>query len=273
MAADEILKHIDQVPLLPTNIRRIMAIVDDPRADMAMLAKVVEEDPTLAMQALKLCNSAYYSLPVEVASISHAVRFLGTETVGGLAMASYFQGIMQLGKRKANPWLRDAGRHMLSTARIAEKLARMAEGGMPPPTAFTAGLLHDVGKLVFSRLDPELAEKVHELVGGEGLALIDAEGEILGMDHAEVGARLCEKWDMPEIITEAVRDHHVPLSGKFISTQYVYIANSLYYAIVQDDDLEVLARDRDVETVLAEAGLTFAQLQHALLNFKETKLI
>jgi putative nucleotidyltransferase with HDIG domain len=260
MIKDEIMDSIGQIPMLPTTIQRIMTIVNDPQADMNMLARVVEEDPTLAMQALRLCNSAYYSLPVEVTSITHAVRFLGTDTVGGLAMAAHFQGLMQSGRKKTNPWLRGAEKHLLTTGQIAEKLARIGGGIVSPATAFTAGLLHDVGKLVFSKLDSVYVDKVYNLVREKGAALIDAEGEILGMDHAEVGALLSEKWELPKIISEAVRHHHSPRSAEFVSTLYVYLANELFYIIDRNEDVDAFCHQPDIEKIIEDAGLTIDQL-------------
>jgi HD-like signal output (HDOD) protein len=172
MVVEQIERNISRVAPLPSNIRRIMGIVNDEEADMAQLAKVVEEDPTLTMQALNLCNSAYYSLPVQVNSVAQAVRFLGTETVGGLAMAAYFRGMMRFGNKESNPWLDGAGNHLLTTGQIAEKLSRSAGGIVSPSTAFTAGMLHDVGKLVFSKLDNIHALEVGDLVRTNGMRAV-----------------------------------------------------------------------------------------------------
>ena len=238
MVVDKIMKNISRVAPLPSNIRRIMDIVNDEEADMKELAKVVEEDPTLTMQAINLCNSAYYSLPVEVNSVAHAVRFLGMDTVGGLAMAAYFRGMMRLGDKKSNPWLEGAGNHLLMTGQIAEKLSRSAGGLVSPSTVFTAGILHDVGKLVFSKLDDIYALEVRDRVTTGGLTAVDAEKEILGMDHAEAGAHLAKHWKVSDVIADAIRYHHDPLSKESICTSYVFLSDRLYYLIKQEGDLE-----------------------------------
>ena len=92
---EQIQHALEQIPLLPNNITKLMTIVNDPKADSADLIKIVEQDPALSMQTLHICNSAYYSLPVEITSVSHAIRFLGIDTVAGLAMAAYLQGLIQ----------------------------------------------------------------------------------------------------------------------------------------------------------------------------------
>ena len=256
MVLDQIRKNIKRVAPLPSNIRRIMSIVNDEEADMAQLAKVVEEDPTLTMQALNLCNSAYYSLPVQITSVAHAVRYLGIETVGGLAMAAYFRGLMKLGSQKSNPWLEGAGTHLLMTAQIAEKLSRSAGGLASPSVVFTAGLLHDVGKLVFSKLDNIYALEIRDLVHGGTLSPVDAEKEILGMDHAEAGAELAEHWNVPEIIVGAIRYHHTPLSTESIDACYVFLADGLFYLIKQGVDLEGFLSRSGVFQSMESAGVS-----------------
>jgi putative nucleotidyltransferase with HDIG domain len=256
MLVDQIKKNIDRVEPLPSNIRRIMSIVKDSEADMFQLAKVVEEDPALTMKALKLCNSAYYSLPVQVDSVAQAVRFLGMETVGNLAMAAYFKGLMRLGTNKSNPWLEGAENHLLMTGQLAEKLTCSAGGLVSSNMAFTAGMLHDVGKLVFSKLDDIYALEVRDLVQSGRMPAVDAEKEILGMDHAEAGARLAERWKISETIVDAIRNHHDPLSMESISTSYIFLADRLFYLVKQGGDLEAFFSHSGNYQAMEVAGLS-----------------
>lgn len=268
MIIDKIQKNIEQVAPLPSNIRRIMSIVNDADADMAELAKVVEEDPALTMQALNLCNSAYYFLTVQITSIGHAVRYLGIKTVGGLAMAAYFRGLMQFADKKSNPWLEGAGTHLLQVAQIAEKLSRTAGGLVSPATMFTAGLLHDVGKLVFSNLDTTYALEIQDLVLGGTMMAVEAERQILGMDHAEAGARLAERWKIPEIIVDAIRCHHDPLSMESISTSYIFLSDRLFYLLKQEGDLEDFFIQSANYQAMEVAGLSKDQVQEAVEAFR-----
>jgi len=269
MVIELIQKNITRVAPLPANIQRIMSIVNDDEADMVQLAKVVEEDPTLTMQALNLCNSAYYSLPVQVNSVAHAVRYLGTETVGGLAMAAYFRGLMRLGSRKPSPWLDGAADHLLTTGQISQKLSRAAGGLVSPSTAFTAGMLHDVGKLVFSKLDEAYALEVRERVQSGGMQAVDAEKEILGMDHAEAGARLAEHWKIPEVIVDAIRNHHNPLSMESVSTSCIYLADRLYYLIKQGGGLDDFYINSAIYQSMEVAGLSRDKIREAVEAFRD----
>jgi len=264
MPVNQILKNIDRIDPLPSNIRRIMDIVNDSEADMKQLAKIVEEDPALTMKALSFCNSAYYCLPVRVDSVSQAVRFLGLETVGHLAMAAYFRGIMHLGGNKSSPWLKDAGEHLLMAGQIAEKLSRSAGGPVSPSTAFTAGILHDVGKLVFSKLDDIYALEVRELVKTGGMTSVAAEREILGMDHAEAGAHLAKRWEVSDVIVDAIRYHHDPLSKESISISYVFLSDRLYYLIKQGGDLEFFFAQFINYQAMEATGLSQKHVQEAI---------
>lgn len=264
MTIDKILKNIDKVPPLPSNIHRIMTIINDSQADMCKLSRVVEEDPFLTLQALNLCNSVYYSLPIQVTSVAQAVVYLGAETVGGLAMAAFLRGLIQAGKQKSSPWLRDAEKHLLLTGKIAEKLARTDGRRVLPATVFTAGILHDVGKLVFSRLDAVYAQDVQELLSAGEISSLAAEREILGMDHAETGARLAEHWKIPETIINAIQNHHTPLFADDLPTCYLFLANELYYFIEQSKDMEAFRSRAVIIQVMEKSGITGDHIQEAV---------
>jgi putative nucleotidyltransferase with HDIG domain len=267
---EKILQKLDQIPLLPQNIHRLIDIVNDPRADTSELVKVVEQDPSLAMQALHLCNSAYYSLPVQVTSVSHAVRFLGMDTVAGLAMAAYFQSMTPIrGSIKENPWLEGLKDHLLFTAQLSEYLAKSARCILAPATIFTAGLLHDVGKLVLSKLSPTVAMDVHNYAEENESTLLEAEQEVLGADHAAVGYQLAIKWQLPEVLMETIRFHHDPFAGESDQTLYVFLANKIAAIPHDENHLKELIETSEILTVSKKLGFTTKEI----LGFLKNKLI
>jgi putative nucleotidyltransferase with HDIG domain len=183
-------------------------------------------------------------------------------------MAAYFRGLMRLTDKKTNPWLEGAGVHLLQTAQIAEKLSRSAGGLASPATVFTTGMLHDVGKLVFSKIDTIYALEIKDLVFGGTMAPIEAEQQILGMDHAEAGAHLAERWKIPEVIREAIHHHHTPLSTDSLLTGYVYIANELFHLIQQDIDLEAFLKRPGIFQVMETVRLSEDHVREAVDAFQ-----
>lgn len=263
---NKILKKIDQVPLLPQNIQQLMAIVNNPQASTTELVTIVEQDPALAMQSLHLCNSAYYSLPVQVTSVTHAVRFLGMDTVAGLAMAAYFQSLLpSRSNRPEGHWLKGLKDHLLMTAQLSETLAKAAGSRVAPATLFTAGLLHDMGKLVFSKLDPKVGQDVYHHATANNLPLIVAEQEMMGTDHAAVGWQMAIRWRLPDVLMDAIRYHHDPFSSEYTHTLYVFMANKIANTVSDNRPFDPLLNTPEIIPVCQEMGLSTEQIM-ALLN-------
>jgi putative nucleotidyltransferase with HDIG domain len=262
------LKRIDQIPPLPQSIHQLVAIVNNPKAETAELVAIVEQDPVLAMQLLHLCNSAYYSLPVVVSSIAHAVRFLGMDTVAGLAMAAYFQGMASSGKG-GSPWLKGLKEHLLKTAYLSEILAKAGGKSVAPATLFTAGLLHDIGKLVFAKLDPQMAQQVRDCAREKEVSLFEAEQEVLGTNHAEIGYRLGMKWKLPGMLLEAIRYHHEPFNGEYEHPFYVSLANLLANLPSDEEAIRNRLGSPAIQPVAQELGFTPDHLLEVLKTLSD----
>lgn len=256
---DAVIQALEHAPLLPETMIRLMEIIGNPRAEPGMLVRIVEEDPGLALQALHLCNSAYYSLPVEVTSIHHAVLLLGRETVAGIAMAAYLHGLIDsLARcRSSNLWLQGAKDHFLDVARAAQRLAAKAvDLGVPTGTAFTAGLLHDVGKLVLARLPEAMELRVRDLMERLDLPLVQAEEEALGAHHASVGFQLAERWGIPEVAADAILHHHDPLRSETAVGLLVYLADRAVRALDEPGLIDGSFQEPADGWVLNECGFS-----------------
>lgn len=219
---------LDGVPMLPDTAFSVMEMMHKPDTDPSALARVVAQDPGLTVQTLHLCNSPFYSLPVEVVSIEHAVRLLGVPTVCGIVMAAYVHGFMaRYTGEGARLWLHGARRHVLAVADCAQHLATRASVGTSKSEAFTVGLLHDMGKLVLAQLDEATARAVEQKAAVPGILLVDAEWDVLGTDHTEAGFLLAERWGLPEVIAQVVRWHHRPQKSEEALALLVFLANEL----------------------------------------------
>lgn len=261
---------LEGVPMLPDTAFTVMDMMRKPDTDPKALARVVAEDPGLTAQTLHLCNSPFYSLPVEVASIEHAVRLLGLPTVCGIVMAAYLHGLMaRFSGDGAKLWLSGARRHVMRVADCAQYLAVHAALGLDKSEAWTLGLLHDIGKLVLAQLDAEAARAVEDRLTVSDMALVDAEWEVLGTDHAEVGSLLAERWELPDMIAETIRWHHRPEKSDEPMAGLVFLANGLarvaegresWPAFLEEEPrlslvLERLGMDRDTFLSLARSWL------------------
>ncbi|MGD2062199.1 MAG: HDOD domain-containing protein [Nitrospirota bacterium] len=223
---------LDRIPMLPGHIQALFAILNDPDGEIHDVAELVCRDPSLAAQSLRVCNSAFYSLPVVVTSVHQAVVLLGMDTVQGIALASYFQSALTERRGLPGGWLDGAGDHALIAAHLSRWFLQAVGEHLEAATAFTAGLIHDVGKLAFSHLDPDVERAVLTQVEG-GAPWCAAERDVLGIDHAEAGGRVCERWEIPETLAQTVHYHHSPLeSVDEPMACVVHIADRLAHASV-----------------------------------------
>lgn len=265
---------LEGVPMLPDTAFSVMEMMHKPDTDPSALARVVTQDPGLTVQTLHLCNSPYYSLPVEVISIEHAVRLLGVPTVCGIVMAAYVHGFMaRFSGDGARLWLHGARRHVLTVADCAQYLAARCPVGLSKSEAFTVGLLHDIGKLVLAQLDEATARTVEERAAAPDTSFVDAEWDVLGTDHAEAGFLLAQRWGLPEIITDVLRWHHRPQKSKEPLALVIFLANELAHvqegrtrlqALLDQEAVLSLVEDRlglsrDELTAVAETWLERAK--------------
>jgi putative nucleotidyltransferase with HDIG domain len=192
------------LPTIPTVLAKILQLVDAESASGKELIKVIEHDQALTGKMLRLANSAFFGQTRKVATIPRAVVLLGFSTVRNLALGVKVWDA--LGTGIARTRLDELWAHAVTVAVAAKAIAARLRAG-DPDEAFTAGLLHDVGRLVLAM---RFREQYWQVVGGasEVEAVERMEASSLGVDHAEVGAWILEAWSLPPAIVEAVRAHH-----------------------------------------------------------------
>jgi len=197
---------VDDMPAFPKSVQKILDLTRDVNCTPKDLVQVIDKDPVLTVKILKVVNSAYYSLPKQVTSISHAVVFMGFNTIKNLALGIAAIGMLP----KSNAAGFDVQQyllHSLATAGIAKQLASDLDSA-DPMDCFIAGLLHDFGKVVFAQFMPEEFRQALELSQRDGSSLHQALHQTIGADHALVGAMLVEKWRFAPPLVEAIRNQH-----------------------------------------------------------------
>jgi HD-like signal output (HDOD) protein len=208
----ELISATEELAALPISVVRMLELLDDPTASADRILAVVQNDPSLTSNLLKLCNSAYYGLRRKIGSVREALVMLGNKTVVTLAVASGMGDVLR-GPLAAYGIARDEmWRHALATGIGASYLTSQTYARELRDRAFTAGLVHDIGKLLLNKLLSEQVEMLPPATGGQSVAedLSAAEERLLGYDHSVAGAALAEAWNFPPMLVMAIRYHHSP---------------------------------------------------------------
>ncbi len=220
---------------LPEIYLRLQRTIDDPEHTREQVAEILAHDPALSARVLRIANSSYYGFSRSIATVNEAVGIIGELDLRNLALAASLVGSLAALDRSGVD-LDRFWQHSLRTAILARLIARAA-GGCNPETLFLAGMLHDLGILVIYQQDPDLALAVGRQVSELHQLRDQAERELLGFDHAEVGGLLIEAWGLTPELVELVRCHHqYQLARKHPrATQILALANLL---AIDDDEAE-----------------------------------
>jgi putative nucleotidyltransferase with HDIG domain len=213
MTATEIIGKVKELPMVPETARKLVTMLNQPETHREDLIATLRCDNVLTAKLLRVCNSAHTGLKAPVSSIDQAVLLLGDNAIFRMVCAIGFGGAMGFALPGYAVEANGLWGHSLSTAMGAEYLTEVeAYGDFHPSVAFTAGLLHDIGKLVLNQIfTPKCRAEIRILISQDSLSRFEAEKVVLGSNHAEVGACLLQKWTLPEIIIEAVANHHAPI--------------------------------------------------------------
>jgi putative nucleotidyltransferase with HDIG domain len=175
----------------------------------AQIAEIIQRDPSLTSRLLRLVNSVYYGLSTPVNSIEEAVFYLGVRQIRQLAMATpIIEDFQRLTRQCAFPW-RDFWQHCIGTAILAREITTAGQV-VPDESDYVAGLVHDVGKIVMAWTFPDHFTEIHRRAAQTQQNLEEIETEILGLDHAELGALYLQRCRLPELIVATARFHHHP---------------------------------------------------------------
>lgn len=222
-----ILSKIREFPSMPSAASELLSIIDDSELASSRIEDVLKYDPGLTANFLKLSNSAYFGLSKEIGSVRKAIGMLGLNKVTQIVMTSCVNALMAVDVDGYYLPPGELWRHSIAVSVAAEMLVRELSLEAPEET-YTAALLHDVGKIALSDFIKDNLENIH-IKHNEAVPFQHAENKALGTDHAETGAYILRKWNLPENIVHAVRWHHDPdFAQKFhILADIVHIADVL----------------------------------------------
>ena len=224
-SVDKFLSRLDKLHSMPIVALRVMELTQDPDFEMADVADLLEHDPALAGSVLRLVNSSYYGLTQQVTSLQHAISYLGRRSLR-LTVLSF--GLVKTLVHGAPAQFHQAyWKRSLTMASAARNITKLTETRqVDAETAFSAGLLADLGMLVMAQIDTkkyvDLSEEPDHMI-----QLIEQERKIMGFDHQAVSARLLTKWKLPSELTTAVAQHHTYLPSSSALSQVLLAANLL----------------------------------------------
>jgi HD-like signal output (HDOD) protein len=211
---DQGLRHLisrmDRLPSMPSLYVEIVDKLQDPEIGVDDIGAIVAKDMAMTAKILKLVNSAFFGLGRQISSPAEAVAYLGMDTIKSLVLSIH--AFSQFATVKVGTFSIDVlWVHSQNTAGLAKEIARMEEAEQKlMDEAFVAGLLHDTGKLVLASNFPEQYDQVSQAGPNGTLALLTAEENTFGANHAEVGGYLLGLWGLPVPVVEAVALHHQP---------------------------------------------------------------
>ncbi|GHV93860.1 ATP-binding protein [Spirochaetia bacterium] len=223
--SETIVNNVNSLPQFPENILLVQKLIADPKSDMSVIARQISMDPALTADLLKIVNSAQYMLAKKVDNISEAVKMVGIRGIKNLLYSYGTQKV--LGDETADK--KELWEHSYKTAFYAYNLIKnFKKDNNLLDDVYVGGILHDMGKIIFSNVHPELLTKIKEFCIEKNLPASTLEDLSAGMNHAEIGAHIAEKWNFPEGLVQTIRFHHDPSSAPpehkdLVET--VYLAN------------------------------------------------
>jgi len=266
LSLDEVVAGLQDLPSLPAVVMELLTSIDKEDVDISVLAKKVSHDQALTAKTLRLANSSTYGLQVKVTTIQQAITFLGFQTTRNLITAAAITGCFAEGKCAG---FNDKAfwRHSIATAACARVLARRMRFNQD--YAFTAGLLHDIGRLVLVSSYPERYAEAIAWRAAHDCELLEAELAVLGIDHVAAGVALGEHWNFSDTMKLAIAHHHDPdAPGAGFLATIIHVANAIVHALDiahEEDDL--------VPPVSSVAWTALGLTEEAYLHvFRETEL-
>jgi len=252
-------KFIRRIPSLSTTVGKVLEICSKVDASPNELNKVIALDPVLTGQVLKLINSAYYSLVNKVTSLTRAITMLGLNTVKNMALSTAIIRTVSGAKKSKVLPTKKFWAHSISVGVSAKLLAQVKDIPlMEREEYFISGLLHDLGKIPF---DDDYIH-VLSMAKREQIPLIEAERQLMGIDHQEVGLMIAEKWKLNKAISNCIGNHHdLDQLDEEYQRQAAFVALGNIYSNIYDIGFagDLYPAEKEVEKLLDLTKLSWLE--------------
>ncbi|MFZ5570774.1 MAG: HDOD domain-containing protein [Thermodesulfobacteriota bacterium] len=283
-AIQDLMADIKRLSPIPRIALQCMELIESDKASLQGIADLISYDPMISAELLRLCNSAYMGLTRHIESVQDAVTYLGLHKVVDLLMLQC--GRSRLEKPQPGYELErgELWRHSAASALMARMLAE-SKKSTRTHLIFTSALLKDIGKVLIDRYVHEDFIRINRLVAENGFSFREAEKEVIGMDHAELGGLIARQWNFSPPMIAMIRHHHQPLEAGEAAdgAMLVYVAETICLMMgigVGADGLayrfyrEVLDRleitPRDVQLIIADFGERLNEIDNMLGTTSKT---
>lgn len=207
---EALIGEVQNLPTLPEVLVRISRMLEDPDTEISEVAEAVLRDQALTANVLRLVNSSFFARHRQIATIREAIVFLGLRTLRSLVMTTMLFRVLRWTSAKLHP--RRFWEHSLATAVVASQIADSLDfGDLDSP--YLGGLVHDLGLVLISQFLPQASEAIIRKVDEEGIPLLAAEKEVLGVGHNAFGAWLGRRWSFPPELVDVMYYHEEPQPG------------------------------------------------------------
>ncbi|HSR13758.1 MAG TPA: HDOD domain-containing protein [Thermodesulfobacteriota bacterium] len=207
---DIIIGELPPLPPFPAVLQRVLELIEDPRSSAADLVGVIQYDQSITSNVLRVCNSAYFALRQPVKSLREAVVRIGFNQLLEIVV-SHSTGALFLHQVKGYDMETDGlWRHSVACALLAQIVGPRVTRE-DTPAQFTAALLHDIGKNFLHTFVHAHIGEIQRRVREEKRSFAEAEKEVLGLDHTEIGEEITRRWNFPSVLVSGIRYHHMPL--------------------------------------------------------------
>lgn len=251
MQPRELVAGVINLISLPEICIRVNTALEDPNHTSKNIGEIISHDPALTTRILRIVNSAYYNFPNKIDLVSRAISIIGEDDLRGLVLAtSALEVFDRIPNQLVNIEL--FWQHSVFTGIVARLLSKQCNI-LHGERLFIAGLLHDIGKLVLYYKEPEISQNVLLKAADTSGLVHEAEQELLGFTHADVGATLIEAWQLPDSLHHVILNHHSPGKAKEfqIETAIVHIANAVVNSLSPDIpvDENLLSESNDFDPI------------------------
>lgn len=220
----DIKQKVVKIPTMPAVATRLMQIISLPQHSSREVVDLIKNDVSLTTRILRIANSAAFSRGQEIDTLNRAILHLGENMVVGIAIGSCASSLLNRGLHGYASAPGELWEHSLRCAIASKLLTPFGKGSGQTEQAFTAGLLHDIGKLVMSEFMEGSTEKIVEFTNSSNETdYLDAEKALIGADHSEVGLMIAQHWGLPSPLPEVIKNHHRPSDYSGIHQELIYI--------------------------------------------------